>query len=39
MKDGRNSEKPGKKHLTIRKQNFAFPHVTRARLEPQSWET
>ena len=30
---------PGKKHLTIRKQNLAFPHVTRARLEPQRWET
>ena len=29
---------PGKKHLTIRKQNLAFPHVTRARLEPQQWE-
>ena len=30
---------PGKSHLTIRKQNFAFPHVTRARLEPQRRET
>ena len=29
----------GKNHLTIRKQNLAFPHVTRARLEPQRWET
>ena len=24
-----------KNHLTIRKQNLAFPHMTRARLEPQ----
>ena len=33
-----NSGEPGKKtkkHLTIRKQNFAFTHVTPARLEPQ----
>ena len=29
----------GKKHLTIRKQNLPFPHVTRARLETQRWET
>ena len=29
----------GKNQLTIRKQNFAFPHVTWARLEPQRWET
>ena len=36
IKDGRKPENPGKKkHLTIRKQNLAFPHVTRARLEPQ----
>ena len=27
-----------KKHLTFRKQNLGFPHVTRARLEPQRWE-
>ena len=27
------------KHLIIHKQNLAFPHVTRARLEPQWWET
>ena len=26
-------------HLTIRKQNLAFPHVTWVRLEPQQWET
>ena len=25
--------KPGEKHLTIRKQNLAFPHVIRVRLE------
>ena len=31
-KMGKNREK---KHLTIRKQNLAFPHVTQARLEPQ----
>ena len=31
---------PGEKnHLTIRKQNLAFPHVTQARLEPQQQET
>ena len=30
------TEEPGeKKHLTIRKQNLAFPHVTQTRLEPQ----
>ena len=28
-----------KNHLTIRKQNFAFPHMTQAGLEPQRWET
>ena len=32
-------ENLGKKHLTIHKQNLAFPHVTTARLEPQRWET
>ena len=30
---------PGENHLTIRKQNLAFPYVTRVRLEPQQWET
>ena len=35
IKGGRKLEKLGKNHLTIRKQNLAFPHVTRARLEPQ----
>ena len=29
------TEYPEKNHLTIRKQNLAFPHMTRARLEPQ----
>ena len=38
IKGGRKPEYPGKNHLTIRKQNAAFPHVTRARLEPQRWE-
>ena len=33
-KVGENGE-PGGNHMTIRKQNLAFPHVTRARLEPQ----
>ena len=28
IKAGRKPEYPGKKHLTIRKQNMAFPHVT-----------
>ena len=28
-------ENPGKNYLTFRKQNLGFPHVTRARLEPQ----
>ena len=32
---GRKPENPVKNHLTILKQNLAFPHVTRARLEPQ----
>ena len=36
---GRKPENPEKNHLTIRKQNLAFPHMTRARLEPQRWET
>ena len=31
--------KPEKNHLTIHKQNLAFPHMTRARIEPQRWET
>ena len=35
IKGGRNPENPGKNHLTICKQNAAFPHVTQARLEPQ----
>ena len=28
IKGGRKLENPGKNHLTIRKQNLAFPHVT-----------
>ena len=39
IKGGRKPENPGKNHLTIRKQNFAFPHVTRAGFEPEWWET
>ena len=39
IKDGQKPESPGKNHLTTRKQNLAFPHVTRVRLEPQRWET
>ena len=39
IKGGRKPEHQGKKHLTSHKQNLAFPHVTRARLEPQWWET
>ena len=39
IKDGRKPENTGKKHLTICKQNLAFPHVTQARLKPQQWET
>ena len=35
MEGGRKPENPGKNHLTIRKQNLAFQHVIRARLEPQ----
>ena len=31
--------KTGENHPTIHKQNLAFPHVTRGRLEPQRWET
>ena len=34
-KVGENRRTPEKNHLTIRKQNLAFPHMTRARLEPQ----
>ena len=39
IKGGRKPENPGKNHLTICKQNLAFPHVTQTRLEPQRWET
>ena len=39
IKGGGKPENPGTNHLTIRKQNLAFPHVTRARPEPQRWET
>ena len=39
IKGGRKPENLGKKHLTTLKQNLAFPHVIRARLEPQRWET
>ena len=39
IKCGRRPENPGNKHLIIRKQNLASPHLTRARLEPQRWET
>ena len=35
IKGGRKPENPEKNRLTIRKQKLAFPHVTRARLEPQ----
>ena len=35
IKGGRKPENPGKNHQTIHKQNLAFSHVTRARLEPQ----
>ena len=35
MKGGRIPENLGKNHLTIRKQNLAFSHVTGARLKPQ----
>ena len=34
IEGGRKPENPEKNHLTIRKQNLAFPHMTRARLEP-----
>ena len=39
IEGGRKPENPEKNHLTIRKQNLAFPHMTWARLEPQRWET
>ena len=39
IEGGRKPENPEKNHLTIRKQNLAFPHMTRARLKPQRWET
>ena len=39
IKGRQKPENPRKDHLTIRKQNLAFPHVTQARLEPQRWET
>ena len=39
IKGGRKPENPGKTHLTNRKQNLAFQHVNRARLEPQRWKT
>ena len=39
IKGGRKPEKPRKNHLTIGKQNVAFPYVTRAWFEPQRWET
>ena len=35
IEGGRKPENPEKNHLTIRKQNLAFPHMTQARLEPQ----
>ena len=35
IKGGRKWENLGENHLTIRKQNLAFPHVTRARRKPQ----
>ena len=35
IEGGRKPENPEKNHLTIRKQNLAFPRMTRARLEPQ----
>ena len=38
IKGGRKPENTGKNHLTIGKQNLAFPHMTRAKLEPQRWE-
>ena len=34
IKGERKPKNPGKDNLTIRKQNLAFPHVTRTRLEP-----
>ena len=33
IKGERKPTNPGKNHQTIRKQNLAFPHVTRTRLE------
>ena len=39
IEGGRKPENPEKNHLTIRKHNLAFPHMTQARLEPQRWET
>ena len=39
IEGGRKPENPEKNHLTICKQNLAFPHMTQARLEPQRWET
>ena len=39
IKGGQKPENLERNHLTICKQNLAFPHVTRARLEPQRWET
>ena len=38
-KVGENWRTRGENHMTICKHNLAFPHVTRARLEPQWWET
>ena len=35
IEGGRKPVNPEKNHLTIRKQNLAFPHMTRVRLEPQ----
>ena len=35
IEGGRKPEYPEKKHLTNRKQNLAFPHMTRAKIEPQ----
>ena len=35
IEGGRKPENPEKNHLTIRKQYLAFPHMTRASLEPQ----
>ena len=35
IEGGRKPENPEKNHLTIRKQNLSFPHVTRVGIEPQ----